>query len=112
MRLTGRAMFTPSVVVHYLYISGTNISPDKADSPLIIDANAVPTFAVALQGFKTVPWWRAQKPQGLRGIQLSKLAFGDSGERPKSSRALAIEQRQCVFALERLDHMGMILRRT
>jgi hypothetical protein len=92
------------VIVHYLNVSRTNISPNKADSPLIIDANAVLTFTVALQGFKTIAWWCAQKRQRLGGVQLRKLAFGDSGERPEPARALAIVQRQSVFALERLDH--------
>jgi hypothetical protein len=92
------------MIVNYLYVSRTDISPDKADSPLIVDANAVLTFAVTFQAFKAVTRWRTQKHQGLGGIQLSELALGDSGERPEPAGALATIKRQCVFALERLDH--------
>ena len=72
------------MVAHDLNVSRTNISPHTTDSPLSIDANTVPTFAVALQGFKTVARWRAQKRQSLGGVQLSRLAFGARGEGPVS----------------------------
>jgi hypothetical protein len=51
-------------------IAGT---PDEADAPLVIDANAVRSRAVAFQQFKVVSWRHAKIPQPQRPVQVQKL---------------------------------------
>ena len=48
------------VVVHDFDLVGAVGVPHKADAPLVIDADAVLPFAVALQGFKLVVWRDSQ----------------------------------------------------
>ncbi len=47
-------MYLSSVVIHYLYVFSACFRPAKADAPLIIDANAVLSEAIALQSFKAI----------------------------------------------------------
>jgi hypothetical protein len=49
MRLTGRAISIPSVVIDNLNLSGSKFSPDKADAPLVIDSDTVLALPIFLQ---------------------------------------------------------------
>jgi hypothetical protein len=42
------------VVIDNLHIVGIPVTPDKADAPLIIDANAVLPFSVAFKRFQVI----------------------------------------------------------
>ncbi len=42
------------MVIDYLYTLRMAISPEKADSPLIINANAIRSLAIPLQHFKSI----------------------------------------------------------
>jgi hypothetical protein len=42
------------VIVGDLYIISVTISPDKADSVLIVDADAVLAFAISRQSFEVI----------------------------------------------------------
>ena len=55
------------MIVRNLDIKGVSVFPMKADSPLIIDADAVLSGSVALQSFQTVSGWYTQILQ-LHGI--------------------------------------------
>jgi len=47
---------SPLVIVDNLYVIGVSVSPDEADSPLVVYPNAVLPLTVAGQGFKSIPW--------------------------------------------------------
>jgi len=59
-----RVMAVPfiSVIVNDFHFGRPFSSPDKADTPLVIDANAVLTLAITLQGFEPVAGRYAQIP--------------------------------------------------
>jgi hypothetical protein len=44
------------VVIGDLDLEGVATGPSKADSPLIVDPDAVLPFSVALQPLQSVPW--------------------------------------------------------
>ena len=98
------------MVVHDLNIGGANFSPDEADAPLIIDADAVLTLPFVFQRFQVIPWWCLQEIQCLRGVKLREFPLGDLGQSPEPTRVLALIQRQGFLSLERLDHVRMVLR--
>ena len=63
------------MVVNYLHILGTLRSPHKANSPLIVDTNAVLPLSISLQSFKMIAWRYTQvfKDRGpVKLLQLSK----------------------------------------
>jgi hypothetical protein len=47
-------MALPSVIVNDLYFCGSIYGPNEADSPLLIDSDAVLTLSIILQCFETV----------------------------------------------------------
>ena len=65
------------MVVNYLNVYWALRSPVKTQSKLIIDPNAVLTLAITRQRIKSISWRRAQKLQGICGIQLHKLTRSD-----------------------------------
>ena len=100
----------PLVVIHYLDVDRAHIGPHEADSPLVIDANAVLSFSITFQRFQVVAGRRLHEIQRLGCIQLRQLSLGHGKERFEPARAPALVQRQGVFALERLDHADSVLR--
>jgi len=88
------------MVIDNLYIGWATVRPDKAHTPLIVDANAVLTSAIPFQGLQPIAWRGTQKLQRLRGRQLRQLALGHSLDRPEAARLPALEERLCLLALE------------
>ena len=100
----------PLVVIHYLDVGWTCLSPYEADSPLIVDANAVLSLPVAFQSFQVISGRSLHEIQRLRSIKLGEFSFRHGEERFEPTRTLALVERQSVFALERPDHARSVLR--
>ena len=98
------------MVIHYLDVDRACVGPHKADSPLNVDPNAVLSFSVALQRFQVVARRRLHEIQRLGRIQLREFSLSDRQERFEPARTFPLIQRLGVFALERLDHDGSLLR--
>jgi len=63
------------MIIRDFDIVGIAISPHKANSPLIVDANAVLALAIASQRFQAVAWRRNQIAQLSRDVQLAQLSL-------------------------------------
>jgi hypothetical protein len=61
------------VVVNDFYIFSTCIRPTKADTPLIINTNAVLTGTVALKSFKVIAGWYPQIVELTSDLELSNF---------------------------------------
>jgi hypothetical protein len=61
-------------MVHNLDIVSIAIAPDKADSPMVIDADAVLALAITRELFKAIARRNAQILQPLRVVQHRELA--------------------------------------
>lgn len=93
------------MVVHDLDGPSLAISPGEADTPLIIDANAHLTGAIALQLFKTVAGRRPQIIEGLRGVKHLQLSARPPLDLRNGSLDLQTgEQRGGPLVGEALDH--------
>jgi hypothetical protein len=44
------------VVVHNLNVESIPVTPQETDTPLVVDADAVLAFSVALQRFQMIAW--------------------------------------------------------
>jgi hypothetical protein len=62
------------VIIGDLNFIGISRTPDKANTPLVVDTDAVLPSAVAVQPFETVPRRGSEIAQDFRGIQLPKFA--------------------------------------
>ena len=97
------------MVVDYLNGLGAVI-PDKANSILIIHANAELPFPVSFQRFQPVPRRASEVSQHPRSIQHQQSSASDllNGYEPLDSTAL--KEPLGVGATKGLDHLRMIYR--
>jgi len=72
-----------SMVINNLDLIGITVSPDEANSPLVIDANAVLALAVASQCLKPVPRRDLQVLQHSSAMEIQQLPARDSLKAPE-----------------------------
>lgn len=90
------------MVVNDLDIHGPNVCPDKAQSPLHVDADAVLALPILLQRFKMVAGWRTKEIERLSRVELSQFSLCNRCERLESPWVLAFEESLGFLTLERL----------
>lgn len=79
--------------------------PAEANAPLVVDADGVSAFAVALEGFQTVSRRHSELQQIRDGVELGKLPQGGTLDvRRKSTDFLPPEQPGGVVAGKGTDH--------
>ena len=78
--------------------------PDKADSPLVVDANAVLPLAVGFQCLQLIAWWDAQAGELGSCVDLKQLASRDALDIAEAGDRTTAKQRPGVGARERADH--------
>ncbi len=61
------------MVINDFHIFCTYIRPTKADTPLIVDTNAVLTGTITLECFKVIAGWHPQIIKSTSDLELSKL---------------------------------------
>ena len=59
---------SPLVIVGDFDVHWPGGRPEEADAPLVVDADAVTAFEVALQLFETVSRWNTQIVDGFSGV--------------------------------------------
>jgi hypothetical protein len=77
------------VVINDFYIFWTCIRPTKADTPLIIDTNAVLTGTITPECFKVIAGWHPQIVKSTGDLELSKLTPRHLGNVHELSDTLA-----------------------
>jgi hypothetical protein len=97
------------VVVSYLDVCGTSGGPGEADAPLVVDADAVLTLAVAVQLLEAVARRNPKVVDVIGGVEDQKLAVSNSlkvGAELADVRATPYELGFLIR--ERLDHSQSI----
>ena len=61
------------MVIHEFDIMSISTTPDEADSPLVIDPDAMLPLPISFQRLQAVSWWDEQKVQVCCGMKLDKL---------------------------------------
>ena len=100
------------VVIDDFDIVRITFSPFKTDAPLVIDPDAMLSFAVALQGLQPVAWRHPQVLQTEGAMQVKQFAPCHPFDITEPADVPVIEQRFSVSATERPDHMARVLRVT
>jgi hypothetical protein len=101
------------VIVDDFYLVGSAVSPHEADSPLVIDADAVLTCAAAFEQLQLVSWRSGQIRQAFSLMDLPQLTL----RRPleivaKPTGEPAMKQRFGIAISEGSDHIGAYIRTT
>ena len=99
------------MVVNYLHILGALRTPDKANSPLIVDADAVLPLSISFQSFQLIAWRRAQVIKNRGPIKLLQLSKRRALNIDPATHTSALEESLCVLALEALYRHASIITR-
>ena len=95
------------MIIDNLYVISVAGAPPEADTPLIVDPDAVLAGSIALQGFEPVSWRHPQKVEGCGGIDLQQLSMRDPlyvGR--KATAVLATKQPLGFLVRKILDHLS------
>jgi len=92
------------MVIHDFNIVSIPFPPNKADAPLVVDADAVLPSAIAMQRFEPITRWRGQIAQVCRSIDLCQLSLRDSFDGTKPFRPLPLMRAFRLLRAEGLDH--------
>jgi hypothetical protein len=92
------------VVVHDLDIFSACVRPTKAQTELIIYADAMLPCTIPFQGFQPIPRRHPQIAQSSRDLQLPQLASCDSRDIRESPDLCSLGKSLGIEALERFDH--------
>lgn len=93
------------MVIHNFDIACITIFPSEANSPSIVDANAVLPLPVAFQSFKLIAGWLPEILDGPGAMQIEKFAPRLPFKGLKTINAAIIKKHGGVAASERFDHM-------
>ena len=99
-----------SVVVGNFDVIDTVFLPNEAHTPLIVDAYAVLSLAIARQSLQAVPRRSAKRFQRCRTVKLLKFSLGNAREMPEAFNPFAGEQMRGVPVGEGNDHRDMVYR--
>jgi hypothetical protein len=94
------------MIINDLDVFGVAVDPTKAQSKLVVDANAVLTCAIAFQGLQPIAWRRPQELQGSRGMQEDELSPSGRFNIDEAPDTPPMEQCLGIGASEGLDHIA------
>ena len=93
------------MIVDDLDVPGFAIAPHKANSPLIVNANADLTFAVAVQSLQTITGRHTQIVELLRRVNRKQLRAGPPlNLRRQIADGVPSKDRCCAFVAKAFDH--------
>jgi len=96
------------MVVNNLYFVRVSASPDEANAPLVVDADAVLSLAVAVERLKAIARWGSQVTQRNSGIQLAELPERHRLDGAKARDPFSLVEALRVLRPEALDHLPSV----
>jgi hypothetical protein len=93
------------MVIHNFDVVHIAFFPSEANSPLIIDANAVLPMPVAFQRFKLIAWRLLEILKGSGAIQIEQFAPRRPFKGLKADNTTIIKKSGGIATSERFDHM-------
>jgi hypothetical protein len=100
------------MVVSDLHVEGISLTPPKADSPLLVDTDAVLASPVALQCFEPIAGRNTQIEEGASTVEVQELAPRHPLDGTKSPNVSVVKQSLRVTAPKASDHTVYLLRAT
>jgi len=93
------------MIVDDLNVPGFAIAPDKTDPPLIVNANAALTLAVAVQSLQTIAGRHTQIVELFRRVDRKQLSTSTPlNLRRQIADGVPSKDRCCAFIAKTSDH--------
>jgi hypothetical protein len=86
------------------------LTPDKTDSPLIIDPNRVLPLPIASQWFQLISRRRSQNAQLRRSVKLKQFPQGDPLDGTEPPAVVIVKEVLSFLRAKALNHMHRVLR--
>jgi len=86
------------------------LTPDKTDSPLIIDPNRMLFFPIASQRFQLISGGRSQNAQLSRRVKLEQFSQGDPLDGTNSPASVIMKKLFSSLGAKALNHTPSVLR--
>ena len=96
------------MVINNLHIVDVPVAPNKADAPLIVDANTVLPFSVAFKRFQVISRGRSKVTKLRSNVQLPEFPLCHPLDSPKPPDTLPRMKLFRIFRPERLDHFSSV----
>lgn len=94
------------MIINYFDFFCESIRPAKANSPLIIDANAVLTGTIAFKRLKMIAGRDPQILKAISDFELSEFPAGNFGNINKFLDTLSLRERSSVLTFKWSDHVS------
>jgi hypothetical protein len=98
------------MIVDDFHIVAMALTPDKTDSPLIIDSNRVLPFPIASQCFQLISRRRSQNAQLRRSVKLEQFPQGDPLDGAEPPTVVIVKEVLSFLRAKALNHTHRILR--
>jgi hypothetical protein len=99
------------MIIYDLDVLGGTLSPDKTDSPAIIDSYAVLRLSIGPQRLEPIAWNGRYVLQTIGVVDHSQLPARNVGDIAEPSGTLPVKQLPGILAAEGADHLHTISRR-
>jgi len=94
------------MIVGDFHIAGVSVAPVKADSPLLIDPNAVLSGSIPCQLFQPITRGPPEVVQMLRGVKNGEFPLRKTLKiQVERSDTFATEHSLCLLVAERSNHV-------
>jgi hypothetical protein len=97
------------MIIHNLNLIHTILAPGKADTPLVVDADAMQPPAASFQGFEPIAGWNPQASQIGCRMQLQQFTPRYPFNVPEPRHRQAIKKRLGIQTGKRVNHAASIL---
>jgi hypothetical protein len=94
------------VVIYDFHIFRARICPNKAQSPLIVYADAILAGTITLERFEMIAGWRLQIIEPIRDFELTNFASSDFTNVREPFDMVALCQRFRIFTFEGFNHVS------
>jgi len=98
------------MIVHDLNFVSVTLPPHEAETPLVVNADAILPLPVAMQRFQAIARRSCQVAQFGGTVQLPELSSGDAFDSLKAAARLPTVKSPGLGAAERLDHDLIVFR--
>jgi hypothetical protein len=98
------------VIVHDFHVVSVTLSPHEAETPLLVDPNAVLPLSAAMQCFQAIAGRSCQIAQFGGAVQLPEFSPCDALDSLKAAARLPTLKSPSFSATERLDHDSIVYR--
>ncbi len=85
---------------------GITVTPNEADSPLLVDSDRMLTVSFAAQSLQMISWRRSENTQMRSSMSFEQLSHGDPLEGSEALAVMVVKKLVRFFRAKALNHFS------